>query len=122
MHDHDQAPAQAAPAGARTAGRAAEPPAAALQRAAGNRAMGRMLQRMETADAVESLEKSMSAGVMGAERAVLDTLTAFSADPAGFEQVASEYEKKTEAPLAQAVEALAGPDGERAKAISPPGL
>ena len=90
-------------------GRGAPMAGAALQRAVGNRAMGQVLQRMETAEAVESLEKSLAAGVMGADRQVVETMTAFSADVSGFDKVSTEYEKKTETPLPPALEGRVDP-------------
>jgi hypothetical protein len=83
--------------------RAAAPPAAtaahALARRVGNRGMGRVLARLEAGEAVETLAQSLSTGVVGAERRVVDTMTALRADPAGLEQVAKDYERKVERPL-----------------------
>src|SRR3954469_15691846 len=99
MHEHDQPKTESSePAAAPPAARAL-PAGMALQRAVGNRAMGQILQRMEVADAVDSLEKAMGAGVMGAERVVADTLTAFSSNASDFDKVAIEYQKKTEHPM-----------------------
>ena len=91
-------PARPAP-GARSA-----PPASAavqeLARRVGNRGMGRVLARLEAGEAVETLAQSLATGVVGAERRVVDTMTALRADPAGLEQVATDYERKVERPLA----------------------
>ena len=104
MHEHDQAPGQTSAPDERSPARAPQAPVQALQQAVGNRALGRMLQRMETNDAVEALEKSLAPGVLGAGRVVSDTLTAFSRDPVGRDKVAIEYEKKTEQPLSTSLE------------------
>ena len=111
MHEHEQSPAQSPSPGERAAARGVQAPAQALQQAIGNRALGRALQRMEATDAVEPLEKALGAGVLGAQRQVVETMTAFSGDPVGFDKVHVEYEKKTEAPLAPAIEGLVGPRG-----------
>jgi hypothetical protein len=123
MHERDQKAAEQTPkAGA--AGRVANvPPAAiALQRAVGNRATARALQRMEVADAIEPLEKSMAAGVLGAEHRVADTLAAFSMNNSDYDKVAIEYQKKTEAPMMPARDALQGAGGQRAQGTTPAGF
>ena len=99
MHEHDQEPGQTSAQDERTPARAPQAPVQALQQAVGNRALGRMLQRMETNDAVEALEKSLAPGVMGAEQVVASTLTNYARDPVGRDKVAIEYEKKVEQPL-----------------------
>jgi hypothetical protein len=96
MREHDAAPKAAAPAP--PSARSATPPTQ-LPQAIGNRAMGRMLARMETTEAVDALAESLASGVMGAEHRVIDTMTAFSSDTAGFDKVSEEYEKKTKTPL-----------------------
>jgi len=81
-------------------GAAARPPAAlALQRAAGNRAVARSLQRMEAAQAAETLEQALATGVYGAERQVTETLRPFAADTAGYAELAEAYEQRTETAL-----------------------
>src|SRR4051794_22865116 len=108
MREHDAAK-QDAPG--RAARGAAVPQG--LPSAIGNRAMTRMVARMEATDAVDALKESLAPGVLGAEHRVIDTMTAFSADTAGFDKVATDYEKKAEAPLPPALgpaEALI-PDG-----------
>jgi hypothetical protein len=97
-HDHAAAPGPAE----RAARPAVQPqaPVQALQKAVGNRGLARVLQRMETNDAVDSLEKALKPGVMGAEGIVAGTLANYSRDPVGRDKVAIEYQKKTETPLA----------------------
>jgi len=68
--------------------------------------MGRLLARTEAADAAEALGQSLGAGVLGAEQRVVDTMTAFSANAGGFDEVAKAYEEATEAPLRPALDAV----------------
>jgi hypothetical protein len=105
VHEHDEAPGQTSAQDERAIQRAApQAPVQALQRAVGNRAMGQMLQRMETNEAVELLEKATAPGVVGAERVVANTLTNYARDPIGRDKLAIEYEKKVEKPLAPSAE------------------
>jgi hypothetical protein len=123
MQERDSRSAEQTEQAAQAARAASTPPAAiALQRAVGNRATARALQRMEVADAIEPLEKSMAAGVLGAEHRVADTLAAFSMNNSDYDKVAIEYEKKTEAPMMPARDALQGAGGERAKGTTPTGF
>jgi hypothetical protein len=104
MHEHEQSPAQSPSQAEREARGAPQAPAQALQAAVGNRAMARMVQRMETSEAVDALEKSLAPGVLGAERQVISTMAAFSSDPIGFDKVGVDFEKKTKEPLAPKIE------------------
>lgn len=70
-----------------------------LPQAIGNRAMTRMVARMEATDAVDALKESLAPGVLGAEQRVLDTMTAMEHDIATFDQVAKDYERQQERPL-----------------------
>jgi hypothetical protein len=108
-HDVAKEPAPRAPSGRGAA-------APRLPPAIGNRAMARVVARMEAGEAVDALAESLAGGVLGAEHRVIDTLTAFSADSAGFDKVATDYEKKAKAPLPPALDQAAGateliPDG-----------
>ena len=123
MPEHEQAKQQqveqAAP---QQPARQQMPPGMALNSAIGNRAMSRMVQRMEATEAVDALEKATAPGVLGAERQVLTTLTAFSMDNAGFDKVACEYQKKTKMPLRPTVSRLHTDDGHRAGGATPKGF
>jgi len=110
-HEPDRSADAVRPApGARPA-----PPSAAqdLARRVGNRGMGRVLARLEAGEAVEALAQSLATGVVGAERRVVDTMTALHADPAGLEQVATDYERKVQRPLADDLARV--PDATRAQ-------
>ena len=87
MPERDQDAAKAAPQPA-PAARAAGAARPGLPAAIGNRAMGRVVARMETADAVDALSTSLAPGVLGAEQRVADTMTAYSHDTKGFGEVA----------------------------------
>lgn len=108
---------QAAPQGPQPARpQPAAPTATHLAGKVGNRAMAQMLARMETTEAVEMLEQSLAPGVLGAERPVVDTLTAYSANTADFDKVAKDFEKKVEKPLVPELKRVPGaldqvPDG-----------
>jgi hypothetical protein len=106
VHEHDQAPGKSDSREERQARRAPEAPVPKLQQAVGNRALGRMLQRMQTAEAVDSLEKSLKPGVLGAEQQVANTLTSFSHDAIGLDKVAVDFEKKTKEPLARKIDGV----------------
>jgi hypothetical protein len=123
MHERDAKAAEQT-AQADAAARAAAPPAAiALQRAVGNRAMAQALQRMETNEAVEALEKSMAAGTIGGEHVVANTLASFSMDAGGYDKVAIEYQKKTKLTMQPAVDSLPPGDlGDRARGSRAPGF
>jgi hypothetical protein len=99
-HDTAKEPARPAPA----AGRGMAPPS--LPSAIGNRAMTRMVARMEAADAVDAFAESLAPGVMGAEQRVVDTMTALSHDTEGFDKASTDYEKKTKAPLAPSLSSV----------------
>jgi hypothetical protein len=101
MHEHDEARTQSSEPPARQGSRGGQP--LSLPQAIGNRAMSRMVQRMETAEAVDALDAATKPGVMGAGRQVASTLAAFARDPVGYDKVAIEYQKKTEQPLAPKV-------------------
>ena len=99
MREHSEAAKQdaAAPKG-RTAGTPQGLPAAI-----GNRAMTRMVARLEASAAVDALKDSLAPGVLGAERRVVDTMVAMSEDPKTFGDVAKDYQQKVEAPLPPAL-------------------
>jgi hypothetical protein len=98
MPEREHDAAKAAPEPARAApGRGMSAP---LPQAIGNRAMARVVARMEASEAVDAFAESLASGVMGAEQRVVDTMTALSSDTEGFDKTATDYEKKTKAPLA----------------------
>lgn len=74
----------------------------ALQRAAGNRAVGRLLQRTPE-ESVDLLEQGLGALHPNADQ-VNRTLSAYTFDREGFGKVAEAYEKKTEKPLMQTIQ------------------
>jgi hypothetical protein len=84
------------------------PTATDLAGKVGNRAMARMLSRMEATEAVEMLEQSLAPGVVGAERPVIDTLTAFSANTGDFDKINTDFEKKVEKPLLPELQRVPG--------------
>ena len=106
MREHDAAKDAPAAAKAPAAGRGMQ--AAQLPQAIGNRAMSRIVARMEASEAVDAFAESLAPGVMGAEHRVIDTMTAFSADTGGFDKVSKDYEKKAKAPLPPALEQAPG--------------
>jgi hypothetical protein len=110
MQEHDEAKTQSSEAPARQARSASSQPLS-LPSAIGNRAMARLVQRMEVSDAVEALDTATKPGVMGAQRQVASTMAAFGRDANGFDKVAIEYQKKTEQPLAPKVESVPEPPG-----------
>ena len=91
--------------------RATARPAAGLPAAVGNRALGRMLARVEAEDAAKALAGALAPGVLGAGRQVLDTMTALSHDPAGFDATATAYAQQAKAPLPPALDAVPGAAG-----------
>ena len=111
MHEHDEAKTQSSEPPAKQGPRGGAQSPLSLPSAIGNRAMSRMIQRMETAEAVDALEAATKPGVLGAQRQVASTMAAFSRDPSGFDKVSIEYQKKTKEPLAPKVQDVPKPPG-----------
>jgi hypothetical protein len=106
MAGHEHEAARTPPQAARQTppGRGMQAPS--LPSAIGNRAMTRMVARMEAADAVDAFAESLAPGVMGAEQRVVDTMAGLSHDVEGFDKAATDFEKKTKAPLAPSLSAV----------------
>src|SRR4051812_36184388 len=107
MREHDAAAAKPDV----RAKRAAAAPPQGLPQAIGNRAMTRVVARMEATDAVDALKESLAPGVLGAEQRVLDTMTALQSDTETFGTVAKDFEQQAQAPLPPALGQVTGAAG-----------